>query len=254
MKRFGLFFFTSVLVVSMMMLFSFPAVSNAASMAEAKKLFEQRADVEKAKKGISMFQKIQEDDPKNLEAFELGSRLTVYLAMDLGANEETQMDAFEYMAIASDMTDEWIKVAPNSAAANFWKAYAAAASKDIKTALTYGQKSYEIDKTYLNGMPALVMGYLKGKLPPFLGGDKVASYKFIDEAMEAAPDNLMIHRIKATLLVDDLKAAAQKALVHLQFVMESEAPKGWEPEARRDKQAATDFMKQYGEAMKTLAK
>ena len=98
------------------------------------------------------------------------------------------------------------------------------------------------------------MGYLKGLLPPFMGGDKVAAYKYIDEAMESAPDNLMIHRIKAFLLVNDAKEAAQKALVHLQFVIESEPPKGLEPESGRDKLVAKQLMDAYGEALKALGK
>ena len=254
MKRFGLFFFTSVLVVSMVMLFSFPAVSNAASMASATKLYEQRADVEKAKKAISEFQEIIEKEPKNEKAYELLCKTGIYLIGILGAKEETQMDAFEYMAVLSDVTDAWLKMAPNSVGANFWKAYSAAAAKDIKTAMTYGQKAIKIDPKYMNGMPNAMMGYLKGKLPPFLGGDKVAAYKYMDKAMEAQPDFLIIHRIKAALLLDDIKAAAQKALVHLQFVMEGDPSKGWEPESAIDKIQAKQMMDKYGEAMKALTK
>lgn len=254
MKKFSLFFLNFVLVVGVMMLFSMPARSSAAQLDEAKKLFEQRANPEKAKAGIELLQKIVEKEPKNFAAYELLSRLTVYLAMDLAVKPDTEAESYEYLGSAGEITDAWLKLQPNSAASNFWKAYSAAAAKDIKTALTYGEKAYNLDKKYLNGMPALVMGYLKGLLPPFMGGDKVAAYKFIDEAMEAAPDNLMIHRIKAFLLVNDAKEAAQKAVVHLQFVLESPPAKGWEPEAKRDKAVAAQLMGAYGEALKGLGK
>ena len=254
MKRFNLFLFITALVIGVTMLFSMPAVSSAGQMDDAQKLFDQRANIEKAKEGIELLQKIIEKEPKNMAAYEMLSRLTIYLAMDLGSKPDTEAESYEFLGLAGEVTDAWLKLAPNSAGANFWKAYSAAAAKDIKTALSYGEKAYKIDKKYFNGMPSLVMGYLKGLLPPFMGGDKVAAYKYIDEAMESAPDNLMIHRIKAMLLVGDAKEAAQKALVHLQFVIESEAPKGLEPESRRDKAVANQLMGAYGEALKALGK
>ncbi|MEW6616538.1 MAG: hypothetical protein AB1401_13865 [Thermodesulfobacteriota bacterium] len=254
MKRFSLFLLTSVLLVGVIMLFSMPAVSSADQLDEAKKLFDQRADTEKAKQGIEILQKIVEKEPKNFAAYELLSRLSVYVAMDLATNKDTEMDSYEYLGMAGEVTDAWLKLQPKAVGPNFWKAYAAAAAKDIKTALSYGEAAYKIDKKYFNGMPALVLGYLKGLLPPFMGGDKVLAYKLIDEAMEAAPDNLMIHRVKAMLLVNDTKESAQKALVHLQFVLESPPAKGWEPEAKRDKGVAQQLMTGYGEALKALGK
>ena len=254
MKRFSLFFLITILVVGVTILFSMPAVSSASKMDDAQKLFDQRANIEKAKEGIELLQKIIEKEPKNMAAYEMLSRLTIYLAMDLGSKPDTEAESYEYMGLAGEVTDAWMKLAPKSVGANFWKAYAAATAKDIKTALSYGEAAYKIDKKYFNGSPALVMGYLKGLLPPFMGGDKVASYKYLDEAMEVAPDNLMIHRIKAMLLVNDAKESAQKALVHLQFVLESPPAKGWEPEANRDKAVANQLMGAYGEALKALGK
>ncbi|OIP28721.1 MAG: hypothetical protein COW04_08815 [Deltaproteobacteria bacterium CG12_big_fil_rev_8_21_14_0_65_43_10] len=254
MKKVNLFFLNFVLVVGVIMLFSMPAVSSASKMDDAKKLFEQRADPEKAKQGIELLQKIVEKKPKNMAAYEMLSRLTIYLAMDLAAKPDTEAESYEYLGLAGEITDAFMKLAPKSVEANFWKAYSAAVAKDIKTALSYGEAAYKIDKKYFGGMPALLLGYLKGLLPPFMGGDKVAAYKFIDEAMEAAPDNLMIHRIKAMLLVGDVKESAQKALVHLQFVLESEPSKGFEPEGKRDKVVAQQLMGAYGEALKALGK
>ena len=254
MKRVSVMFLASVLVVAVAVMFSFPAVSNASKLDDAKKLFEQRADTEKGKKGIALLQEILKDDPKNEAAHELLCRLSVFVGMDLGAKEETKMDSYEYLGMSSEAADAWLKVSPNSGPANFWKAYAAAASKDIKTALSYSEKAIKLDPNYMNGMPNLVMGYLKGLLPAFLGGDKVAAYKYLDKAMEAAPDNLMIHRIKAFLLINDMKAMSQKAMVHLQFVIEGEPSKGMAPEARRDKQVADGLMKKYGEALKAMSK
>jgi len=254
MKRVSLILLSSVLVISIVMLFSFPAVSSAGKMEQAQKLFDQRADLEKGKKGVALLQDILKDDPKNEKAHELLCRLSVFVGMDLGADKATQMESYEYLGISSEAADAWLKVSPNSGPANFWKAYAAAASKDIKTALSYCEKAIKISPNYMSGMPNLVMGYLKGLLPAFLGGDKVAGYKYLDKAMEAAPDNLMIHRIKAFLLINDIKSASQKAMVHLQFVIEGEPSKGMEPEARRDKKIANDLMKKYGEALKGFSK
>lgn len=252
MKKVSLFFLNFVLAVGVIMLFSMPSVSSAAPLDDAKKLFEERSNPEKAKQGIEVLQKLIEKEPKNVKAYELLSRLTVYLAMDLAAKPATESESYEYLGLAGEITDAFLKLAPKSVEANFWKAYSAAAAKDIKTALSYGEAAYKINKKYFGGMPALVLGYLKGLLPPFMGGDKVLAYKLIDEAMEAAPDNLMIHRVKSMLLVNDVKESAQKALVHLQFVLESPPSKGFEPEANRDKAIAGQLMKAYGEALKAL--
>ncbi|MDY6970033.1 MAG: TRAP transporter TatT component family protein [Spirochaetota bacterium] len=254
MKKIGLFLLSSVVVVSFISCASTPDAESMAKMEKAKQLFEQRADVAKAKEGVALFQEIIEKNPQYTPAFELLSRLTVYLCMDLASNKKTAMEAYEYMGVAGEVTDAWLKFEPNSGPANFWKAYSAAAAKDIKTALIYGEKAIEIDPNYLNGSPYTMMGYLKGVLPPFLGGDLEAAYKYLDKAMEAAPDNLMIHRIKALLLVNEAKAAAKKAMVHLQFVVESPPMKGWGPEARRDKAVAKKLLGGYGKGLKVLAK
>ncbi|MDY6968189.1 MAG: TRAP transporter TatT component family protein [Spirochaetota bacterium] len=257
MKKIGSILLSSLFLVSVIMFFNLsPAysASEAAMMKNANRYMLQRGNIRSAKKGVKVLQEILKKNPKNIQAYEMLSRLTVFLAMDLATNKKTAMDAYEYMGIAGEVTDAWLKLEPESVGANFWKGYAAAASKDVKTALKYCQKAVDIDPKYMDGLPNILMGYLKGVLPPFLGGDLKAAYKYLEKAMEAAPDNIMIHRIKAMLLVNEAKTASKKALVHLQFVIESEPTKGWEPEGRRDKAVANKLMKAYGDALKIVSK
>ncbi|MFH2012761.1 MAG: hypothetical protein ABIJ37_08705 [Pseudomonadota bacterium] len=254
MKRFSQFFLISLLLVGVVMLFSMPKISSASDMDTAKKLFEERADLDKAKQGVDLFQKIIDKDPKNFEARELQARLIIWLAMALGMQPDGMMEAVEYLSLASEVTDNWLKVQPDAVAPNFWRGYAAAASKDVNSFNLYMSKAIKIDPNYFGGMPMTLMGYLKGMLPPFMGGDKVEAYKLIDQALEASPDDINIHRIKATILLADIKDMAKKAIVHLQFAIDSPKKVGQEPEQERDKVEAKKMMDADGEALKALAK
>ena len=97
MKRFGLILLSSVFVVSFISCASTPDAESMAKMEKAKQLFEQRSDVAKAKEGVALFQEIIEKNPKYTLAYELLSRLTVYLCMDLASSKKTAMEAYVKM-------------------------------------------------------------------------------------------------------------------------------------------------------------
>jgi tetratricopeptide (TPR) repeat protein len=104
----------------------------------------------------------------------------------------------------------------------------------------------KISENYHGAGALRVLGRLEHKAPGFLGGSLKRGERYLDRALQIAPDNSVTLMYAADLLID--KGERDRAMMLLDRIISSPIDPEWEFENRRDQELARLRLKELGSA------
>lgn len=191
------------------------AASDRFSAADA--LFLDRSDKMKASEALELYRKFRAADPDDAEAAWRVSMACYYAGFEIAKDGASKKQLY---AEGRDAGMAAVRLAPDSAPANFWTAVNMALYGQtvgvlkmlftLGTVRAYLVKSVSIDPSYAYGGGYRILGKIEQELPGILGGSNERARSYYEKAIAAAPDEPLNYLFMADLTLkaykDRLKA------------------------------------------------
>ena len=205
----------------------------AESIAEADRLYAERADLVKVRQGIVVLRQAQADAAANYDLAWRLAKFNYYLGAHSPDSTE-QGKAFDEGIDAGKLA---VKLQGNRPEGHFWLGANYGGSAQISTLAGLSEISdiesemetvLKIDEGFQSGSAYMVLGQVYLQAPRLLGGDVQKAIGYLEKGVKFGPDNSLLRlRLAQAYAADHRNAEAQKQIDNL-FGMKP-AP-GYEPE------------------------
>jgi tetratricopeptide (TPR) repeat protein len=242
-KRLGLVY---LLVVISMASLAF-AQSMDSRIAQAERLYAERADLTKVKFAIGLLSDVMRSDAGNFDA---ASRLAeYYYFLGKRSPESQRLDLFQR---GMDAAKKAMELKPNHPAGYFWMATNQgmfAETKGLWTSMNMRkdirasfEKAQQLDEKYYGGGPLRGLGRWDFRVPGMMGGDKKRSAEELEKSLKIDAGNSLTKLYLAETYMDVGRKADAKA--QLQEILTMTPSPQW----------AVEHKENIEEAKKLLAK
>jgi tetratricopeptide (TPR) repeat protein len=218
-----------------------------AKVAEAESLYENRADIRKARVAVATLRQAQVADYGNYEAAWKLSRAAYYV----GDHTDNDVERDEMFRLGIEAGQAAVKLQPDKADGHFWlganyggiAAHSTLAGlanvQDIKREM---EAVIKIDESYQGGSAYLGLGRLYLQAPRVLGGNVTTAIEYLEKGVRLGPNN--------SLLKESLAEAYEAAGRHAEARKQIEAILATNP----DPKYAPEYSDAVAKAKKLLEK
>ena len=246
-----------VVLIFLVLGFASPALSGAgnirAMIDRADALYPERANLDKARAAIKIYEEALAGDPDNMEILWKLSRLYYWLGDHSPKKEKAAV--FEK---GIEYAGKGIAVDDNCVPCHYWLGINLSVYGEAKGIIkslnlldpikAEMNRVIELDPAYDQGGAYRILGRVAFKLPWFAGGSKKRSVEYLKKSQEISPDNIMTHVFLAeTYLGMKKKELARK---ELEAVLKMPDPK--DPGALEDKATARELYRIHFQQSKPL--
>ncbi|MBW1710065.1 MAG: hypothetical protein JRG97_07145 [Deltaproteobacteria bacterium] len=213
-----------------------------AKMDKADALYLQRADLEKARASIVVYEEVLAQEPENTEALWKAARVYYWLGTHSPKKERAAIfkKGIEYTEKAVSINDSCVPC-------HYWLGISYSVYGEAKGILkslnlldpvkAEMNKVNELDPAYDQGGAYRVLGRIAFKLPRIVGGSKKRSVEYLKKSQEYGPDNFLTHVFLAETYLGMKKNDLAKK--ELEAVLNAPDPK--DPGELEDKKAAREL-------------
>ena len=243
----------AALLVGLAMPLSVQAAQENTTLEKAQQAFDQRADPEKAKASLQLYQEAAKENPGSYEARWEGARdYTYYLAYPFSNGKKEEKTALAQKGI--DLAKEAVKLKRDGVEAHYWLGALYGIygeSKGILKSLSLVPKVANEMNLCLREDPSVdcygpdrVLGRMYYKLPWFAGGNNRRSLRYLKASVEKCPDN----DLSRLYLAETCKAVGkdQQAREQLEKIINQEPAPRWAPSYPYIKAKAEKVLKEIG--------
>lgn len=216
-------------------------------LSQAQRLYEQRGDLQKARRAAGLYRRVLEQNPRNEQAALRLASLYVWL----GVHQKERDQELAYYQRAVKVASRAVKLYPDHPGPHYWLGVAYGLMADtcnFLRALEFIQplkkqmkRLMELDPSYEYGGPYRVLGRLYTKLPALMGGDLDLAERYLRKAVSLGPGYWLNHLYLAAVLLEKGKEKEARALVAR--VRDGGLLQGLEPESRFWKKSAARLLR-----------
>ncbi|MBW2061625.1 MAG: hypothetical protein JRI95_08705 [Deltaproteobacteria bacterium] len=222
------------------------AMDIQAKMAEADALYPQRADLEKVKVYIRIYEDVLANDPNRVEALWKLSRILYWLGIHSPKEERAAIfnKGVAYAQKGVSLKDDCIPC-------HYWLGVHYCAYGEVKGILkslsllepvkNEMNRVIELDPTHDEGGAYRILGRIAFKLPWIAGGSKKESVEYLKKSQEISPDNFMTH----VFLAETYLGMKEKDLAKKELEAVLNAPDPVDPGVREDKEQALKLYQKH---------
>jgi tetratricopeptide (TPR) repeat protein len=224
-----------------------PATGNAAELiARAEQLYNERADLAKAREGVAVLRQARAVEPGNYEAAWRLARINYYLGEHTTDSSERDKAFSDGEAAAKDA----IKLIENRPEGHFWLGAnlggqaehsamtGLAAAEDIRREM---QTVIKLDEGFMSGSAYMALARIDLETPPVLGGDPKKAVELLEKGLKFGENNPLLHYYLAEAYVKT--GRKEDARKQLEIVINMQPDPSYLPEHNDAVAKARELMK-----------